>query len=375
MVDVAPLISVVITCYNYAKYVAGAIDCVLAQSYPSKEVIVVNDGSTDESLSIITRYAARVRIIDQVNLGSSAAYNHGFAAATGEIVIFLDADDLLCPGALERVARAWSPACAKVQYDAIVIDADGKDLGRKLCNFDASYDAARVRGSFRRTGTYRWPVTVGNAYSYWFAKQLFPLAKGHYPDGTLNTAAPVYGDVITIPAALGCYRIHGQNLWSSGGSDLARLPWRIEHRRAEIAIMRRHAERHGVRLPAGTALDHEIAFINYRLMARTLGLQYPGAAEDSTLRLLKRACATLAAERYPLKLSLAHCLWFAGLSVSPPPAARALIRLRFTRQNIGAPFRSALRKLLGRSERERSAAPAAAHWSGRLGRPSRSGVE
>src|SRR4051794_29511738 len=105
-----PLISVVITCYNYARYVASAIESVLAQTYPNKEIVVVNDGSADESLAIISRYAGRVVVIDQLNQGHIAAYNRGFAASSGDIVVFLDADDLLAPEALSAVAGVWSPA-------------------------------------------------------------------------------------------------------------------------------------------------------------------------------------------------------------------------------------------------------------------------
>jgi len=339
------LISVVITCFNYAKYVAGAIECVLRQGYPHKEVVVVNDGSTDESLAVVQRYADRITLIDQPNQGSIAAYNNGFAASHGQIVIFLDADDLLEPGALEHVARAWSPGCAKVQFDLHIIDGEGRNLGRKFCNFDDSYDEARVRESFRRTGTYRWPVTVGNAYSRWFVERVFPLSVEHGPDGTLNTLAPVYGPVATVPLALGSYRIHGGNMWSSGGSDFDRLPRRIAHRLKEVALMREHARALGVPVPPGNALDHELPFINYRLMARKLSLPYEGDGADSPRRLLASAWGVLRAERYPLKLSLAHGLWLGALSVAPSAAARALIRLRFKRHLIARPAREALNRL------------------------------
>jgi len=340
-----PKISVVITCYNYAQYVAGAIDCALAQSYPNKEVVVVNDGSTDDSLSIISRYEGRITLIDQANQGSIAAYNHGFAGSSGDIVIFLDADDRLEPQALTRVAEHWSPACAKVQYDLRIIDSEGKDLGRKFCNFDASYDAARVREAFRLTGTYRWPVTVGNAYSRWFVAHIFPLSVDHGPDGTLNTVAPVYGDVVTVPEVLGAYRIHSSNMWSSGGTDIDRLPYRISHRQAEIEHMRKHARTRGVPVPTGNVLDHEIAFVNYRLMARKMGLSYAGDATESASRLLAAAWHVLRAEKYPLKLSLAHGAWFGLLSVAPAIAARELIRLRFKRHTVAVPVRNALRRL------------------------------
>lgn len=344
----APLISVVITCYNYAKYVAGAIDCALGQSYPNKEVIVVNDGSEDDSLAVIARYADRVRLIDQPNLGAFAAYNRGFAASSGEIVIFLDADDLLEPDALSRVAAVWSEACVKVQFDLTIIDAEGRDLGRKFCNYDASYDVSRVEQSFRRTGTYRWPVTVGNAYSRRFVSEVFPLRRGDYPDGLLNTIAPVYGAVITIPSALGRYRIHGGNLWSNTGSDFERLPKRIALRREEVRMMEAHAHKRSVALPLGSALDHELAFINYRLMVKKLRLACLEPERCSTLGLLLKAGQVLWAERYPSKLSVAHAVWFGVLGASPAPAARALIRARFQRQTIAPTLKAVLRRWLRR---------------------------
>ena len=344
MPDQTPKISIIITCFNYARYVAGAIECALGQTYPNKEVVVVNDGSTDGSSEVIARYADRITLVDQPNMGSIAAYNNGFAASTGQIVIFLDADDLLQRDALARVAERWTPACAKVQYDLEIIDSEGQSLGRRFCNFDRDYDAARVQEAFRRTGTYRWPVTVGNAYSRWFAEQVFPL-RTLFPDGTLNTIAPVYGEVVTIADALGSYRIHSNNLWSSGGSDLERLPRRIADRLAEFALMQEHARARGVPVPPGNALDHEIAFINYRLMARKLRMPYTGDRADSAGQLLVSAFGVLRAEQYPLKLSLAHGAWFGLLSVAPAAAARGMIRLRFKRHTVGAPVRNALRVL------------------------------
>ena len=340
----SPTISVVIPCYNYARYVAQAIESALDQSYPHKEIIVVNDGSTDGSLAIIAGYAGRLQIIDQPNQGSVAAYNRGYAASRGDLVIFLDADDRLEPGALTEVAAAWYPACAKVQYDLRIIDGAGADLGRRFCNFTADYNAERVRRAFRRSGTYRWPVTAGNAYARWFIRPIFPLQIEHGPDGTLNTLAPVYGDVVTIARALGAYRIHGANMWTSDGMDQSRLPYRIQHRRREVAFMRAHAERQGVTVPSADVLDHELPFLNYRLMALKLGLEYPGSAADSVMALLWRAYRAVGAEPLPLKNHIAHLSWFLALALAPRAAAPHLIRLRFNRAAILA----SLRRTLGR---------------------------
>jgi glycosyltransferase involved in cell wall biosynthesis len=348
-----PSISVIVTCYNYARYVGRAIESLLAQSYSNREIIVVNDGSTDDSAEVIARYAAQIRSIDQNNRGSIAAYNRGFAESSGDVVIFLDADDLLEPGALASVAEVWSPDLAKVQYDLRIIDADDRDLGRRFCNFTPDYDANRVRESFRKNATYRWPVTVGNAYSRHFAAQIFPLEIEHGPDGALNTIAPLYGEVATIPRVLGAYRLHGRNRWSSDGADQERLPERISHRQSEVLLLRRHAAARGIPLPDGNVLDHELPFINYRLMAWRLGLEYPGKTDDSPAKLLASALSVIRSERLPLRLALQHLAWFSVLSGVPPALAASLIRLRFNRAAIA---QSAERRVKGAFERWQGAA-------------------
>ncbi|HET6146494.1 MAG TPA: glycosyltransferase family A protein [Polyangia bacterium] len=340
-----PFISVIIPCYNYARHVAQAIESAIGQAYPRREVIVVNDGSTDDSPAVISRYAGAAHIIDQPNQGHIAACNRGFAASRGDLVIFLDADDWLEPGALEAIAAAWYPACAKVQFDLRIVDGAGTDLGRRFCNFSADYDAERVRRSFRRSGTYRWPVTSGNAYARWFLNRLFPLRIALAPDGTLNTVAPVYGDVVSIPRVLGAYRLHGANMWSSDGLDHARLPARIQLRQSEVALMREHAARAGVTVPAGDVLDHELPLINYRMMARKLGLHYPGSDTASTLRLLWSALRTARAERLGVPLTVAHLAWFLTLALAPRALARRLIRLRFNRGAAWRPVRRRLARL------------------------------
>jgi Glycosyl transferase family 2 len=342
---IGPTVSVIVTCYNYGRYVASALDSALAQAYPHKEIIVVDDGSTDDAASVIARYAGRVKVITQANAGSIAAYNRGFAESRGEIIVLLDADDVLEPNALDSVVAVWSPSVAKVQWELRIIGPRGEELGRKFCHFDGNYDASRVRESFRRTGTYRWPVSVGNAYARWFARELFPLSPQLGPDGALNSVAPVYGEVLTIPRALACYRVHGKNLWSSTGSDAARLPARIAQRERELDVMQQHAARRGVTVPDTNPLDHEIAFLNYRLMAKALHLDYSGAQADSRWRLLHRAYQLLWRERYPWRLSLSHGLWFGALSVSPEAAARRLIRLRFQRGDLKQRVLGALRSL------------------------------
>lgn len=99
-----PLISVIIPCYNYARYLPHAIDSALAQKSDALdvEVIVVDDGSTDATARTAQGYGERVRYIFQENQGPSAARNTGLRAAQGDFLLFLDADDLLAAGNLEK---------------------------------------------------------------------------------------------------------------------------------------------------------------------------------------------------------------------------------------------------------------------------------
>jgi teichuronic acid biosynthesis glycosyltransferase TuaG len=104
----APLVSVVIPTYNYARYLPQAIDSALAQAATdlSLEIIVVDDGSTDETPEVARRFGSAVRYERQANRGPSAARNRGVAEARGEYVAFLDADDHWLPDKLIRQLRA-----------------------------------------------------------------------------------------------------------------------------------------------------------------------------------------------------------------------------------------------------------------------------
>ena len=90
------LVSVIIPAYNIDKYLAETLDSVLAQSYTYFEVVIINDGSTDRTLEIAQKYAAkddRIQVVSQANQGVSAARNHGIRVTTGELLAFLDGDD------------------------------------------------------------------------------------------------------------------------------------------------------------------------------------------------------------------------------------------------------------------------------------------
>lgn len=95
------LVTVVIPAHNSRRYIAAALDSVLAQKYRPLEILVVNDGSTDETAQIVQGYAPEVRVIQQEQRGHPAARNTGIRAATGGFIGFLDHDDLWNPNKLE----------------------------------------------------------------------------------------------------------------------------------------------------------------------------------------------------------------------------------------------------------------------------------
>ena len=120
-----PTVSVVIPCFNQARYLGHAIASALSQSHAPLECIVVDDGSTDETVAVAQ--VLRARVIRQGNHGVSAARNAGLALARGEFVVFLDADDELLPGALVREAAALSatPTIAAVVTRCEAMDESG----------------------------------------------------------------------------------------------------------------------------------------------------------------------------------------------------------------------------------------------------------
>src|SRR5437867_5272527 len=99
------LVSILIPVYNAESFVAETIHSALDQTWPAKEVIAVDDGSTDRSAKILESFGSRIRIIGQENRGASAARNRALAEARGEVIQYLDADDLLAPDKIEIQLR------------------------------------------------------------------------------------------------------------------------------------------------------------------------------------------------------------------------------------------------------------------------------
>jgi glycosyltransferase involved in cell wall biosynthesis len=128
-IDTYPLVSVIIPCYNQSHFVGEAIESILNQTYPHHEIIVIDDGSKDNSSLVASKYS-QVRCIKQKNQGRCAARNRGVKESKGRFLVFLDADDRLLPNALEAGIRCFKdkPECGLVYGSYYHMTEDGNPI-------------------------------------------------------------------------------------------------------------------------------------------------------------------------------------------------------------------------------------------------------
>jgi hypothetical protein len=214
----APRVSIVINNHNYGRFLEQAIESAVSQSLPC-QVVVVDDGSTDESGDVLARWEQRVRVERRAQQGQPAAYNAGLACSDGEIVIFLDSDDYLLPGAAAAVAKSFGQGIAKVHYRMLLVDRNGQHLGGVTPSALASGDAGR---QLIRSGLlYASAPGSGNAYRRSVLERLFPLPVS--PDDPVGAdfftvyGSALLGQVAAIELPLAAYRVHaaGQDVRAS----------------------------------------------------------------------------------------------------------------------------------------------------------------
>lgn len=148
--ETSPLISVVITSYNHVRYIAEAIESALNQTLPPSEIIVVDDGSTDYTDVVVARYPS-VEYLRQANMGLAAARNTGWRASSAPFLVFLDADDLLHPEALEAGLREMlaQPGCGFVFGGYRYIDTDRHPLSEPVfCGSVEDHYAGLLRANY-----------------------------------------------------------------------------------------------------------------------------------------------------------------------------------------------------------------------------------
>lgn len=215
-------VSVIISNYNYAQYLSAAVDSVLMQTYKDIEIILVDDGSKDNSHEAIEKLQQKapniIRAIFQTNQGQGAAFNTGLEAASGDVVAFLDADDVWKPNKLERIVETFSQSdCVGVMHQMDNIDGNGNLINpsSKLKKLLLDEDLAKI---IVETGNaWNFPPTSGLAYRRSILKTVFPIGSTKWrlcADGCLIYCTAFLGKIKTLNEVLGSYRIHGKNNFS-----------------------------------------------------------------------------------------------------------------------------------------------------------------
>lgn len=263
------LATILITNYNYASFLSEAIDSALGQEYQHTEVVVVDDGSTDESREIIESYGDRIVPVLQDNQGQAGALNAGFAVARGDIMCMLDSDDIFVPTKVARVVAAYEPGDAVVYHQLQRVDAAGNPQGKPTPRAVMSGDIRRKVA--RAAGWWPRPVTTGLSFPRNYLERVLPvpvMKERLFIDTYLAGCAPFHGSVRGIAAPLGLNRVHQSNTWSmasvvSGGQETAKA--RLDRYVLELDVLSATLARTGV--DAELNPDDHVRLRQYRWMA------------------------------------------------------------------------------------------------------------
>lgn len=237
-----PAVSALIDNFNYARYLGAAIESVLAQSYPVREIVICDDGSTDDSCEVAERYRARhpsVKLVRKENGGQASAFNAAFAASTGEIVCLLDSDDVWRPEKVARVVEAFSssPESGWVRHKLGLADQALRPLRIVAPSYRGSRLPSDRYAHLEKIFTF---LTTAVAFRRELAERLFPIPDSHFkqgPDLYLDYMCGVLGARgCSLDEELGLYRRHAGQLSKSADDFLAVVEAQIGMTRAFLAV-------------------------------------------------------------------------------------------------------------------------------------------
>jgi glycosyltransferase involved in cell wall biosynthesis len=207
--------SIVIPSYNQGRFIESTLLSVIGQEYPNLEIIVMDGGSTDETLSILTKYAHRISIsVSEPDNGQSHAIAKGFSRATGDIYCWLNSDDIYLPGALQTVTRVFTDTKADIVYgNKQIIDESGTLVSRRfvtpfLPNFMRD---AYLCGGF---GIYQ-PATFWRREIYCRAGGVDQSLRFCMDNDLFNKFTIVGGQFQFVDSPLAAFRVHGDSKTST----------------------------------------------------------------------------------------------------------------------------------------------------------------
>jgi glycosyltransferase involved in cell wall biosynthesis len=316
----SPKLAVVISCYNYESYVEQSIRSVLDQGRDDCELVVVDDGSIDNSWEAINRTGALAFRIP--NGGARRACLFGLDHTRAPFVLFLDADDELKPGAVGAIIDRLDPGVAKLQFPLTVIDAEGNPTGGSLSDIEAFRSGDSLAREVMEKGVYKSPPTSGNVFRRDMCELLREAEYDSFVDGVILFAAPLFGDIVSVSEELGRYRIHGRN-----DSGLGRLPdaASLERDINRFLARMRHLGEIVRRVKPGNKLVDPRKTFYYREHKLFFDV---ASGQRPQLTALPGLLSKLAGETLSAKSKLALALFFCLASVLPNARSKALLAYR-----------------------------------------------
>jgi glycosyltransferase involved in cell wall biosynthesis len=283
-------LSVLINNYNYGRYLRQCIDSVLSQDYPDFEVVVVDDGSSDDSRDVIASYGDSVVPVLKENGGQASCFNAGYAAASGDIQLLLDADDMFLPGKLGRVADVFERHGVDWCFDRVTMAPDA------VVSDEVAVTQVDKRASMRRGIFPSIPVpTSGLSFRKTLLAQILPmpLAQGVVlSDNYLKFAAAYLGRGALVETPLTYQRLHASNRYTNTRSGSTLRPRIMVETGYQLANRYREMSPLGVKLiAAGLAeRDFPLRAVAGEIRRCTSGGAFGrlGAARISTRFLLKK---------------------------------------------------------------------------------------
>lgn len=318
-------VSIIINNYNYAQFLPAAIDSALNQNYGAIEVIVVDDGSTDNSGEVISKYGDRITPIFQENGKQSAALNTGFAASKGEIILFLDADDYLLPNAVEKIMAKFQPDIGKVHYRLQVVDGENKPLGYFIPSVGIKLSSGEVWRELLQTSSYASSPMSGNAYRRETLTPVFPIPEEYKTTGDdyLMISTPFYaGKIASIDEPMAAYRVHTSNQWALSAVSGSRFRRFVNHDLQNFALLQQRAQEFNLEV-SDDLERRSIGRIWSRLASLRLEPQAHPVPSDNMLQLMGWGLTNVwKFSSYNLPKRLIYTLWFLWVGLMPVPLAR-----------------------------------------------------